>query len=169
MKHKLLAALLIVASLGAMTACPSVPVKPVEEMSASDFKLLCDSTTLVSKVTTSILIRNGNISRETALKLSADIELILSDPLTAAGPNFLTEALKKAGVSDQDALTVLETVELFIRLRFDVGTNLLPLTPRMLELGLSVASGVRMAAVVGLDPSDEQAADKLLKEAHAAK
>jgi hypothetical protein len=163
MKYKILALCLALLGLGAILACPSVPIKPIEEMTEPDFALLKQATVLVTKLAVSEPIRAGKIEASEALVIADITESIVTDPLLAVGSRFLTDELRKCGVTNSDALDALALAELFIQARMPAAGAALPLTLRTRELVLAVAAGIRAAALTEITAEEKAEAEEALK------
>lgn len=163
MKYKILAVLLVLAGISALVACPSIPIKPIEEMSDSDFEMLKMATSLVTKIAVRAPIQSDKLSISEAIAIADTIDVVVENPLLIVGSNFLTQELKKAGVTNADALDALALVELFILSKVPAANLAMPLTPRTQALVMAVASGIRAATYSPATVDEQIAAEAELK------
>lgn len=154
-------ALLVLAALGllGLTACPTLgsnPLASLETMPEQDFNVLEARADLVTRVLGARLIQEGALTQAQLDDAARALKIAAGDPLALAGSNVLTEALERAGFTNQEALLALVLVEDFLRSKVSWGPAGSPIGPRARRLLETLAGSLEAAGRV--DPTDAEKA-----------
>ncbi len=162
----LVLAFVAIFSLPHLPGCQSTgaALANLEALSDEDAATLEARADLITRVLAARLLSDAHLDPQVLSDAALALELAAGDPLVLGGPNVLSNALEKAGFTNQEAILSLLLVEDFLRSRVSWGMAGTPLGPRARHLLGVVAVALRGAATALVTEAEKREADKLLPE-----
>lgn len=150
-------------ALAAMTSCAffrqtASEVVRVEELSDVEFDRLTLKAKSLTRVAFGRLFAEGQVSRPALRDGAKALEFIASDPTATGGLNFLSSALKNAGLTSDEVMLAIIVLEDSLNGAVWLGTTTEPLSPRLRVLTDTVAKALRAVAdgEVSLEEREQQ-------------
>lgn len=130
-----------------VAGCRTLQALPqLEDLDQAQFDAVQADCALIAKVGAARLLLDGKASAETVGAVASALEIAASDPLATGGPTFITDALKRAGWTDDEVLLALSLAEGALRQHISMGETIGPLGQRARSLLSTVAASLRLAA-----------------------
>ena len=141
------------AALALTPGCALFRAKSLPDFEAipqAEFDAAMADTHLLVKVAAKRLIADGKCDPVLVENVAATLAFAATDPLVLGGPNVVTDALKKAGFTDEEILLTIRMAEAALRQNFNLGAIGSPLGPhaRLLLQTISAALHEAVAAPV---------------------